>query len=104
MQAWLRHVAGVVVHLPFVFLKDGHAKDCNDPAYHGNDNDADDNTHAAAADRGKDLAADDSIDGAVADHENNVERTGNFGRPIAHKVAADDLMILLILDMRHVEL
>ena len=99
VRAWLRHVAGVVVHLPFVFLKDGHAKDCNDPAYDGNDNDADNYAHATAADGGENLAADDGINGAVANHENNVERAGSFGRPVAHKVATDDLKDCLALDV-----
>lgn len=79
--------------MPFVFLKDAHAKDGDDQCNESNDNDANLDGHATTAHGREHLAADDAIDRGVSNHENDVEKGGQLGWPVSHKVAQDDLQI-----------
>ena len=73
-------------------MENCHAKDRDQPADKRNNDDANDNAHAAAADCGQDLARNDTGDGAIANHDNHIEDARQFRWPVPHEVPRNNLL------------
>lgn len=76
---------------PFIFVENGHAENCNYPAYDADNDDSHNDGHLAIADSGQDLTTNDAINRGVANHENDVEQAQDFGRPVAHEEPQNNL-------------
>ena len=61
------------IHVPFVYVKDSHAKYRYDADDDGGDDDAHDNCHVPAVDGGEHLSGDNAADDAVSDHQDGIE-------------------------------
>ena len=61
------------IHVPFVNVKDSHAKYRYYADDDGGDDDAHDNCHVPAVDGREHLSSDNAADDAVSDHQDGVE-------------------------------
>ena len=84
---WLRNWE----KLPFIGVKDGHAKDGDRPADQCDYDDTNNNGHASSTHGREELAADDTCDCSVANHDDHVQETSDFRRPVTHEVPSADL-------------
>ena len=75
----------------FVFVKDAHAKDGDGQCHNGNDDDAHLDCHAPTAHGREDLTTNNAVNRRVSNHENDVKKSRQLGRPVSHKVTQDDL-------------
>lgn len=78
-----------------------HSKNSNGPAYQGDDDNTNYHRRRSTACSRQNLSAYDAANRAVADHDNNIQHGGQFGWPITHKVARNNLYESVAVPSQH---